>query len=139
MELLAGLAALLGLFLLTLAGFIAALLGRRVGPLVLAAYALYGLLAGALTASWLADGGENYIPNIPGQLLGSWVHGEAWQATGGPIAGSEGLPWLLREPQVYVPTSVLAWVALGLLVWVLTALAGSSVRSGDPARRGRRT
>ncbi len=137
MDLLVGLVAFLGLCLLTLAMFMASLLGRRVARLILVAYTLYGILVGLLTVLWLRSGGESYLPNLPGQILGEWAYDWAIAAIGDPTSSQARytIPWILRVPQVIVPASVLVWGLTGLIVWGVLAYSASSVGRPDPLRQ----
>ena len=137
MEILVGLFALIGLLMLSLAGLAAALAGRGIGRAVLLGYVGYGLLVGLVMIPWIRAGGEDYLPNIPGLLLGQWLYKEALLMLGDPASSAAHytVPWILRIPQVFVPASVAAWGAIGLLVLGLIHLAGTSAR--PPRRRDR--
>ncbi len=136
MDLLGGLMAFVGLVGLTFVGVIAALARRRIGRVVFLAYIGYGLFVGVLTIVWLRSGGESYLFNIPGQLLGQEAYLWMIEIAGHPSSPQAHytIPWMLRTPQVYVPASVLAWATIGLLVWGLTSLVASLPASRGAAR-----
>lgn len=128
-----GLAAILAPFVLlglTLAGFTAAAVGSTWGRALFLCYAVYGLAIGMPTVAWLERGTETVLFDIPGQLLGQAARGWAVRTIGDSQSDHAAytVPWILREPQVHVPASVLAWSAIGLVLWWWLDSVASSVR-----------
>ena len=107
-------------FLCLIALTIVLLAHGRAG-LVALVFVTYGLLIGVLTVRELQTGVETYLPNLLGQALGEEVYHRAPALLGDPDASNVDatIPWIVRRPQVHVPSSVVAWGALGVLVWAV--------------------
>lgn len=115
---------------ITLAASAAAAAGHKWGRAVALMYVAYGLAVAWPTVTWLRSGSETALFNLPGQVLGQaastltrpiFVDDRSLQA-------AAALPWILGEPQLHAPASVIAWTLLGMIVWWLLDRVAASVR-----------
>ncbi|MDP2744760.1 MAG: hypothetical protein Q8P00_06825 [Dehalococcoidia bacterium] len=100
-------------------GLIATLrrLGVSLGIAVVLAFLALGIVAGLVSYStWPND--ISVIFNIPGALTGDKLYRWSILLLGDPSSSQAHftIPWILRIPQVYVLSSVIAWLLLGLIV-----------------------
>lgn len=77
---------------------------------------VYGIFSGVFFAINYREGvGWHMLLNIPGMLLGDYIQSMALQIIGDPHSDHAffTIPWILRQPTVYVVASVLFWGGLG--------------------------
>ncbi|MFC1873685.1 hypothetical protein ACFLYX_00095 [Chloroflexota bacterium] len=87
---------------------------------IITGFIIYGAALG-FVAVWFHQHTDTFfLFNIPGTLLGDTVYGLSIRLLGNPHSSQAHytIPWLLRIPQVYVPTSVFFWGLLGTLFMV---------------------
>ena len=98
--------------------------------IVFAGFALYGLFLGIVSV--YAYKAMMFQFNMPGILLGDSVYEYSIHHFGTPNSfySHYSIPWLLREPQLFLFTSILTWGFLGAII----QLAYNLIRKPAPAR-----
>ena len=93
---------------------------------------IYGAVVG-LIAVWFSQCTDTvFLLNIPGTLLSFAVYDLSIRFFGEPHSSQAHytIPWLLRIPQVYVPTSMLFWGILGTLFAMFLKPRGIALTMG---------
>jgi hypothetical protein len=88
-----------------------------VKKVIIAGFLIYGIAVG-FTAVWFRQHTDSvFLLNIPGTLLGDAAYNLSIRFFGDPHSSQAHItiPWLLRIPQVYIPSSIFFWGILGTL------------------------
>ena len=104
---------------------------------LLVIFSAYGLLIGLISAWWWLLGACSIPPsNLPGVLLGDWLYDASIRWLGDPSSphAHYTIPAPLRIPWVYVPSSLLAWSAVGAVVQAIADVLASRGLSSELRR-----
>jgi hypothetical protein len=76
---------------------------------------------GAISWWWWQFSDNIFLLNIPRVVLGDFMYRFFIQVLGDPFSPQAhfSIPWFLRIPQVYAPTSVIYWYVFGLITQLL--------------------
>jgi len=104
---------------------------------LLVIFSAYGLLIGLISAWWWLLGACSIPPsNLPGVLLGDWLYDASirWLGDLSSPHAHYTIPAPLRIPWVYVPSSLLAWSAVGGVVQAIADVLASRGLSSELRR-----
>ena len=88
---------------------------------VIVGFVIFGAIAGLISVWFRQNSDMVFLLNLPGTLVGDVVYRLSIRLLGDPGSAQAHytIPWLLRLPQVYVPSSMLVWGVSGTLLALL--------------------
>jgi hypothetical protein len=91
-----------------------------VKKLIITAFVIFGVAVGFVSVWFRQNTDTAFLLNIPGTILGDAVYNWSINLIGNPHSSQAHytIPWLLRIPQVYVPTSIFFWGIIGTLLTI---------------------
>jgi hypothetical protein len=84
-------------------------------------FIFYGIVVGFISVWFDQNGDSLFLLNIPGTLLGERIYSFSIRYLGDPHSSQAHftIPWILRTPQVFLPSSIFFWGLLGAIIqWI---------------------
>lgn len=84
--------------------------------------AIYGVFVTFLSVWQWPNEGIHFILNLPGNILGEIVYEKSIDFIGDPTSSQAHftIPWFLQVPQVFVMTSMVFWIGIGMLLQLVS-------------------
>ena len=85
---------------------------------IMIGFLIYGIATGFLSYWWWNVSDNIFYLNIPGDLLGQYIYEQSIVVLGSPDSAQAHytIPWILRVPQIYIPTSIIIWGLFGCII-----------------------